>query len=503
MVMIQTDLRQLVEYAKVHLMLPAEDSEYTFNRLLLLLKLDDCGPDAPIPSVEGMTEPDAILLPIGDYAVSNGIIEEGEREAFCARVMDTVSLSPSQVRKAFEQKKNTEGIKGATDWFHQYCEKTDYVKRSAIARNLRWNARGEKSELVITVNLSKPEVDNKKSAAMLHKKASGYPSCAICRQNEGFSGHGTVRDTLRTIDLTLDGTPFFWQFSPYAYYYQHAIIINQEHTPMVINRAALRRLMDFVDQYPHYFIGSNAALPRIGGSLLVHDHYQGGLEQMPMHRATFRKILSAPESPVKVGILEWYNSVVRFESEDRDALLSLAGNLIDAWKNYSNEDLEILSKTEGESHNSCSPVVRRTETGYIIDVILRNNRVNEQYPDGIFHAHPEYHNIKKESIGLIEAMGLYILPARLDRQLFREAAAYLCGKPYDRNALAEDMKVHGDMIELLLSRHGNALSEQEASEAIRQRINEVCEEILKNTAVFSEEPEGASAFESFVMKNLF
>ncbi|MBP3300623.1 MAG: galactose-1-phosphate uridylyltransferase [Clostridia bacterium] len=495
--MIQTYLRQLVAYAKAYCMLPKADEYYTFNRLLLLLNLDDCGPEEPIPSVEGMTGPDAILAPIVEYALAEKIIAEGQEEAFSARLMDTVSLRPSQVAAAFEEKKAELGLKGATDWFHDYCEKTDYVKRSAIEKNLRWDAKGEKADLVITVNLSKPEVDNKKSAAMLHKKPAGYPSCVICRQNEGFTGHGTVRDTLRTIDVTLDGTPFFWQFSPYAYYYQHAIIINTEHTPMIVNTTALRRLMDFVDQYPHYFIGSNAALPRIGGSLLVHDHYQGGLEQMPMHRADYRTVLSAPDAKVKVGILEWYNSVVRFESDDRDAILATAASVIEAWKDYSNPALGILAETNGEKHNSCSPVVRRTETGYIIDLILRNNRTDETYPDGIFHAHPEYHNIKKESIGLIEAMGLYILPARLNRQLFRETAAFLCGAPYDGEALAEDMKIHRDTIELLLARHGNALTPEQAENAIRARINEVCEAILKNTAVFAEAEE--ESFRAFIL----
>ena len=495
--MIQTVLKQLIQYAKAYLMLHPSDEIYLFNRLLALLQLEDCGAEEPVPSVEGLTGPDEILAPILEYALANGVILEGQEEAFSARVMDTVSLRPSELQRIFEEKKSAEGLQAATDWFHDYCEKNDYVKKSAIAKNLRWEAHGEKADLVITVNLSKPEVDNKKSAAALKKKPSGYPSCVICRQNEGFSGHGTVRDTLRTIDVTLDGQPCFWQFSPYAYYYQHAIIINTEHTPMIVNATALRRLVDFVDQYPHYFIGSNAALPRIGGSLLVHDHYQGGLERMPMHWAGYRKVLSPEGATVKVGILEWYNSVVRFESADRDAIISAACRMIDAWKEYSAPDLGILAESDGEKHNSCSPVVRKTETGYVIDLILRNNRVDDQYPDGIFHAHPQYHNIKKESIGLIEAMGLYILPARLNRQLFGEVVSYLSGTPYDPEALAEDMKVHREMIDLLLARHGNGLTKEAAAEAVRQRINEVCEAILKNTAVFGDDEEGVSAMEAF------
>ncbi len=499
--MIQTHLKQLISYAKAYLMLSPRDEYYIFNRLLLLLGLEDCGNEEPVPSVEGMMGPDEILVPILEYALAEGIIDEGRTEAFSAQLMDTVSLRPSEIQRIFEEKKSV-SPKAATDWFHDYCEKNDYVKRSAIAKNLRWDGRGEKADLVITVNLSKPEFDNKKSAAALKQKPGGYPSCAICRQNEGFSGHGTVRDTLRTLDITLDGQPFFWQFSPYAYYDQHAIIINTEHTPMAVNAAAIRRLMNFVDIFPHYFIGSNAALPRIGGSLLVHDHYQGGLEPMPMHAAKDRTVLSQSDSPVKVSILEWFNSVVRLESSHRDAILSTACKLIDAWQNYTNTVLEILPESNGELHNSCSPVVRKTDTGYIIDIILRNNRTNEIYPDGIFHAHPEFHNIKKESIGLIEAMGRFILPARLNRQLFTEAVPYLCGKEFSPESLAEDMKIHGDMISLLLSRHGNNLSEEEAREAIRQRINEVCFEILRNTAVFSEDSAGASAFEAFVKETI-
>ncbi|MBO5248620.1 MAG: UDP-glucose--hexose-1-phosphate uridylyltransferase [Clostridia bacterium] len=499
--MIQTYLKQLIRYGEEYLMLPPRDRDYCFNRLLFLLGLDDCGPDAPIPSVEGMTGPDEVLSPILQYALEQGIIREEQIEAFSARLMDTVSLRPSEIQRIFDEKK-AESSKAATDWFHDYCEKNDYVKRSAIARNLRWDAVGEKASLIITVNLSKPEIDNKKSAAALKQKSSSYPSCAICRQNEGFSGHGTVRDTLRTIDVTLDGQPCFWQYSPYAYFKQHAIIINTEHTPMVVNAQALRRLVDFVDQYPHYFIGSNAALPRIGGSLLVHDHYQGGSERMPMHDAKARTVLSDADFPVKVSILEWFNSTVRLESSDRNAIVSVACKLIEAWRNYTNTVLEIWSESEGEHHNSCSPVVRKTKDGYVIDLILRNNRVSEQYPDGIFHAHPEYHNIKKESIGLIEAMGLFILPARLNRQLFSEIVPYLCGKEYRPEALAEDMQVHTDMISLLLSRYGNRLSEADAREAVRQRVNEVCFEILRNTAVFPETPVGAAAFEAFVRENV-
>ncbi len=499
--MIQTCLKQLVNYAKAYLMLSPRDEYYIFNRLLFLLGLDDRGVDEPVPSVEGMTGPDDILAPILEYALQEKIIDEGQGEAFAARLMDTVSLRPSELQKIFEEKYAI-SPQTATDWFHDYCEKNDYVKRSAIARNLRWEAVGEKSNLIITVNLSKPEVDNKKSAAALKQKPSGYPSCVICRQNEGFSGHGTVRDTLRTIDVTLDGQPCFWQYSPYAYFAEHAIIINTEHTPMIVNSTALRRLVDFVDQYPHYFIGSNAALPRIGGSLLVHDHYQGGTEKMPMHVAVDRTVISKPGATVKVSILEWFNSTVRLESKDRNAIISTACKLIEAWRNYTNTALGIYAESDGEKHNSCSPVVRKTETGYIVDLILRNNRVSEQYPDGIFHAHPEYHNIKKESIGLIEAMGLFILPARLNRQLFIEAVQYLCGKEYDPALLPDDMKIHADMISLLLSRHGNHLSEGEAKEVIRHRVNEVCFEILRNTAVFPDTTDGSVAFESFVKENL-
>ncbi len=501
MTMIHTYLKQLVNYAKKYLMLDLRDEYYIFNRLLFLLELDDCGADEPVPPVDGMTGPDDILSPILKYALEQGIINDSQTEAFAARLMDTVSLRPSELQKIFEEKYAV-SPKTATDWFHDYCEKNDYVKRSAIARNLRWEAVGEKANLIITVNLSKPEVDNKKSAAALKQKPSGYPSCVICRQNEGFSGHGTVRDTLRTIDITLDGQPCFWQYSPYAYFNEHAIIINTEHTPMIVNAAALRRLMDFVDQYPHYFVGSNAALPRIGGSLLVHDHYQGGFEKMPMHFAHDRTVISAPGDTVKVSILEWFNSSVRLESSDRNAIVSTACSLIEAWRNYTNTVLGIYAESEGEKHNSCSPIVYKTESGYVIDLILRNNQVSQEFPDGIFHAHPQYHNIKKESIGLIEAMGLFILPARLNRQLFTEAVQYLCGKEYAPETLSDDMKIHADMISLLLSRHGNRLSVDEAKEAIRQRINEVCFEILRNTAVFPEDAAGASAFESFVKENI-
>lgn len=495
---IYAQIENLLQYAQAHLLLDELDAIYVRNKLLTQLKLEDYVEyEVDIDAIEEMTCPDAVLNPIVNYAIANGIITEDEREEFGDKIMDIVSLRPSQIVDTFENLHARSVVK-AFDWLNDYGIKNDYIKATKIARNKHWEAKSTKGKIEITINLSKPEKNNKDTAKLLKTKASTYPSCMICRDNVGFAGHGVFRQTLRTVPLSLGGEEWFWQFSPYAYFNQHGIAINGEHTPMKVDPETVVKLLDFVDYAPMYFIGCNAALPIVGGSILTHDHFQGGAKQLPMHKAPdLIKFKSAEYPYVDTTIVDWYNSVIRLTSTNRKALAEYAGKIIEAWKDYSDESVGIIAN-DGAPHNAVTPIARKSADGkYIVELILRNNRTDETYPDGIYHVHPENQNIKSEAIGLIEAMGLFILPGRLDRQL-AEVEKYITREvKYSRASLADDMKIHADMIEKLMKENPKA-SVAEASLAIKEEVNRVCEDILDNTAVFKKDEKGFTAFEKFL-----
>ncbi|MEG1706501.1 MAG: galactose-1-phosphate uridylyltransferase, partial [Clostridia bacterium] len=379
---------------------------------------------------------------------------------------------------------------------YNYGVYSDYIKSTAIAKNIMWSADKTKGKLVITINLSKPEKSNKDTAKLLSNTTATYPKCAICPENIGYCGRGVVRQTLRAIPIILGREKWVWQFSPYAYFYQHGIAINCKHTPMKVDGNTIVKLLDFVEYAPQYFIGCNAALPIVGGSILTHDHFQGGAQLLPMHSASVLKWYTCIESKVNIGILDWYNSVIYLESADRKAVQTLATTIIDSWKNYSDESVGILAKTT-DVHNTLTPIVRKVDGVYRVYLILRNNRCDEAHPDGIFHAHKEYHNIKSEAIGLIEAMGMFILPARLSRQL-TEVSSALCGKVNVDN-LSEDMEIHRDMIMRLVNQYGVDNDEDKAKLIVKEEVERVCENILDNTSVFKKNIQGADAFNKFIL----
>ena len=492
-------IENLLQYAQSHLLLDDLDVIYTRNKIMKELKLEDYVQyETDVDAIDAMESPDAVLKPIVDYAVENGIIGEENREEFGDHIMDMVSFKPSEVVDMFDSLHATSPMK-AFDWLYDYSVKNDYVKLTKIAKNKHWEAKSTRGKLEITINLSKPEKNNKDTAKLLKTKSSTYPSCNICKENEGFAGHGTYRQNLRTVPLTLDGEDWFWQFSPYAYFNQHGIAINGEHTPMKVDPSTVRKLLDFVDYNPNYFIGCNAALPIVGGSILSHDHFQGGLKQLPMHKATaLKKYKSAQYPYVNISIVNWYNSVIRLESDSKKTIAEYAGKIIESWKVYSDESVGVIASEGGEQHNAVTPVARKVGDKYVVELILRNNRTSDEFPDGIFHVHPEYQNIKSESIGLIEAMGLFILPGRLDRQL-KEVAQYLTREvKYSRAALADDMKVHADMIERLMKQYPKNTA-KEAELNVKDEVNRVCECILGNTAVFKMDDEaGLAAFDKFM-----
>ena len=492
-------IENLLQYAQSHLLLDDLDVIYVRNKLMQSLKLEDYVQyETDVDAIEEMTCPDAVLNPIVDYAVENGIITEDGREEFADKIMDTVSLKPSEIVDMFESLHSTSPAK-AFDWLYDYSIKNDYVKQTKIAKNKHWEAKSTKGKIEITINLSRPEKNNKDTAKLLKQKNTSYPPCMICKENEGYAGHGVFRQTLRTIPLTLGGEEWFWQFSPYSYFNQHGIAINSEHTPMKVDTSTVQKLLDFVDYNPSYFIGCNAALPIVGGSILTHDHFQAGLKQLPMHKAPYLKRFKSAEYPyIDTGIVDWYNSVIRLESTNKKMLVEYAGKIISAWKAYSDESVGIIGADESGQHNAVTPIARKSNDGkYIVELILRNNCTSEQFPDGIYHVHPEYQNIKSESIGLIEAMGLFILPGRLDRQL-AEVQQYLTREvKYSREKLADDMKVHADMIEKLMKEKPKC-TPKEAELNVKDEVNRVCECILDNTAVFKKDEAGVAAFEKFL-----
>lgn len=496
---------KLLRYAKAFLHLDARDEIYFRNLLLREFKLDE-----PMENVIGLEYidtldvPDTIVSELEEYAVENGIIEKGTENLYSTYIMGLLSPLPSKVNQTFMEIKNTKGIEDACKYFYDLSVKNNYVQKTAIGRNLKWDYVDGDRCLEITINLSKPEKDNKEIAKLLTApKKSKYPACLLCKENEGFKGTLThpARENIRTISLNMGGEKWFVQYSPYAYYNEHMIAISENHAPMHIAGDTVAKILDFVDFFPNYMIGSNAALPIVGGSILNHEHFQGGGHLMPMHKAPVLKEYSSEKYPsVKVGVVDWYNSVIRLESDDRGAIKSFATDIIDAWLKHTDEKCYIFAETDGLPHNSLSPVARKTEKGYIIDMILRNNITNEEYPEGVFHAHPEYHNIKKEGIGLIEAMGLFILPGRLKKQLAM-IADILCGKEvYDYNALSDKdnyLYAHKDMIKALVEQ-GLSKDFESANLRVIDKVNDTCKNILNNTAVYKKDKNGVDGFERFL-----
>lgn len=479
----------LIAYAKKYLDLAERDETYVRNRVMDILGEYDYSSCAvsEIPEL-----PDSILQ--GIFACLDEENVEYDRATLGEKLMDAVMLKPSEFERKFDELYRVSPEK-ATSWANDYAVRSDYVKKSAIDKNIRWHAD---NGLEITINLSKPEKNNKDLQKQLTSVSTSYPKCTICRENEGYQKQGFSRRNMRTISLSLHGKAWFWQYSPYAYFNEHGIAIGVEHTPMVLNEETPELLFDFVEQYPHYFIGNNAPLPRVGGSILMHNHFQGGKETLPMQKVGYRTVLKSAKYPdVKIGVLDWYNTALRLEGEDRKAIAKLAIEIASAWESYENAELNILSHTGNERHNTASFIARKTENGYVLDMILRNNRVNDEYPDGIFHAHREYHHFKSESIGLIEAMGLFILPARLKRQL-AVVKKYLTGATtYQKGCLSDDMLIFQPMIERLIDENG-VLWGNEADGVIRKEIERSCQNILDNTAVFKTDERGQVALLNFL-----
>jgi UDPglucose--hexose-1-phosphate uridylyltransferase len=485
-------------YARHHLDLADDDLIYARNRLLEALGLDVYEP-SPIDeeTIKAMKVPDSLLEELRDYVLINKRLSPIEAERLAGSIIGRLTPLPSQINRRFWSlyEKNP---RQATDYLYDLQIKNDYIKKTFVDTNIHWVARYPDNFLEITINMSKPEKNNADIAKLVKAAATGYPKCVLCEDNLGYygrDGHAN-RSNIRTINLTLDGEDWFFQYSPYVYYDRHCIVIDKIHRPMEVSDRTIRKLLAFVEQFPHFFIGSNSDLPLVGGSILNHEHFQGGAHLMPMmHAKPGKEIKLKNADGVSCHILDWYNTAFIFESAHQDHLLAAIDRLITAWRIYDDASLDILSHTDVQ-HNTATILARYHEGRYLVYVILRNNRKSAAYPEGIFHAHPEYHHIKSEGIGLIEAGGIFILPARLKRQLHLIETGLKDNRTVDEIIKASpDLAIHRTMIERLKTHPGPDVKLQ-----ITQYVNDTCRAILDNTAVFKFDEAGRAGLTRFLAK---
>ncbi len=464
---------KLICYAKKNLNLDSRNEDYVRNSIFALFDLDSYKEHSNYEIND--TNPDNLLRELVDTAIELNLFDIYDAEYYLDQIMGLLSLMPKDIEDIFYSIYEKSSY-DATEWFYNYCVKNDYVKKSKLDKNPRFDSQG----LVITINKSKPEFRDPKKAQSGNSTKGGYPKCTICHENEGFKGRN--KKTLRTINLTLNNQSWFWQFSPYGYFYQHGIAVNYEHTPMHVDKDTFYRLMDFVDQFPHYFIGSNAALPRIGGSVLAHDHYQGGGEILPMHKAkALYTLYNRNYNDVFVEILDWPNTVVRVVSKNKDSIANISELIRAKWVDFEDKSLDIIAKDEDGIHSAVSPTIVKTDRGYEMSIIFRNNITSEKYPDGIFHAHPEFHVIKKESIGLIEAQGLFILPGRLEAELDKLENLIVNNLP-----LTDELKAFELVYNECKNLCNNCYDKENVHKAMQEELGSICNRILENTAVFKD-----------------
>lgn len=496
-------VEKLIHYAQMHLSLEEQDVLYTRNLLLFRLKVPAPykGP-INISEIKAMKTPDALLDQLRAEVKKHNITEEWRIEGLITDVMGLLTPTPTYVTEKF-RKIYKKDKRAATDYLFDVGVANNYIQKSKIDENIKWETSFDDKTLKITINLAKPEKDNKQVLEELkhageHKDE--YPSCPICKENVGFGGSFKIppRQNLRIIPIKLESENWFLQYSPYMYYDHHCICVFEEHLPMNISPRTFALLLSFVDQFPHFFMGSNSELPIVGGSILTHEHFQGGSPEMPMFDAGIKKHLKAKyDKKVDIGILDWFTSVVLIKSSSKKLILEYASKITEKWFNYSNPELDIIAYTGDERHNTVTPIVRKVKSNYYLYLILRNNRTNEQYPDGIFHAHPEYHNIKKEGIGLIEQMGTFILPARLKRQLGMIEKALATKTDFETLlAKSPDLKIHETLFRELESLESEKPIQYDKE--IRNYVSNVCREVLLNTAVFKDDEKGQTAFYDFL-----
>ena len=474
-----------------------EESEYLWavNTILDTLKLDSYTD----PGQEwGEIELAPVLEELLDDAYARGVLTENSvvyRDLFDTELMGRLTPRPSQVISKF-QALYREAPQKATDWYYELSQDTNYIRRDRIAKDMQWKTDTEYGQLDITINLSKPEKDPKAIAAARDLPASNYPRCQLCAENEGYAGrvNHPARQNHRIIPITINDSPWFLQYSPYVYYNEHCICLNSVHTPMKIDRACFGKLLDFVRQFPHYFVGSNADLPIVGGSILAHDHFQGGRYTFAMEKAPVETPFAFPGfEDVKAGIVKWPMSVVRLACQDSGRLVELADRILAAWRGYTDEAAAILAETEGVPHNTITPIARMRDGKYELDLVLRNNLSTEEHPLGLYHPHSELHHIKKENIGLIEVMGLAVLPARLKEELAAVADSLVSGSDLRASALTEK---HADWAERFQTKY--TITRENALDIVQRETGLVFAQVLEHAGVYKRSNEGREAFLRFL-----
>ena len=518
--MIQENILALTAYGLETGLITPADETYTINRLMELFEVDEIEdavfaeqnvmpPKGVLPTQSTSRSEsemcfapslEDILSEMMDYAYEQGIMKENSivyRDLFDTKIMGCLVARPSEIRAKFKDLYENESAQAATDYFYKLSCDSNYIRRDRIKKDQKWTADTEFGTLDVTINLSKPEKDPKAIAAAKNAKQSSYPKCQLCSTNEGYAGrvNHPARQNHRIIPLTINGSDWFFQYSPYVYYNEHCIVFNAEHTPMKIDRAAFAKLFDFVAQFPHYFVGSNADLPIVGGSILTHDHFQGGHYTFAMAKAEIEKEISFEGfADVKAGIVKWPMSVIRISGPDKERLIDLADKILLAWRGYTDEAAFVFAETDGEPHNTITPIARRCGDDFELDLVLRNNITTEEHPLGVYHPHANLHHIKKENIGLIEVMGLAVLPARLKDEMAELSDALVTGKDLRST---DTLKSHAEWAEGFASKY-DSITEENVMDIIRNEIGIVFKEVLMDAGVYKCTEEGRAAFQRFI-----
>lgn len=499
--MIQHDIRKLASYGLDTGLMEKEDTIYTVNRLLELFKIDELEEtDGEVNMI--VKELPEVLNRMMDYAYEKGIMEEDGivyRDLFDTKIMSMLVPRPSEVIGRFRELYK-ESPRKATDFYYKFSQDTDYIRRYRIEKDQKWIASTKYGDLDITINLSKPEKDPKAIAAAKNVKQSGYPKCLLCMENEGYAGrvNHPARQNHRVIPVTINGSDWGFQYSPYVYYNEHCIVFNSSHTPMQIDHHTFCKLFDFVKQFPHYFVGSNADLPIVGGSILSHDHFQGGNYEFAMAKAPIEKTFTVKGfEEIEAGIVKWPMSVIRISSRDSERLIELADVILKKWRGYTDEEAFIFAYTEEEPHNTITPIARKRNDKYELDLVLRNNVTTEEHPLGVYHPHEKLHHIKKENIGLIEVMGLAVLPARLKDEMDALADAILIKEDIRLNTL---LAKHADWVEEFLPKYETGMrdTKEKLMGILHKEIGDVFMQVLEDAGVYKRDQEGMEAFTRFI-----
>ena len=491
--MIDRSIKKLVCYGLEKELFTERDRIYVTNRILEILGLDEFDCDETFTDVNL----EETLKELLDFAVKKGIIEDSivYRDLFDTKLMGAMMPRPSEVTERFGELYK-DSPKTATDYFYKLSCDSDYIRRYRVERDVKWVTSTEYGDLDITINLSKPEKDPKAIAAAKNAPQAGYPKCMLCRECEGYAGRVNypARQNHRVIPVTINNTDWCFQYSPYVYYNEHCIVFNSKHTPMAINRDTFKKLLDFVKQFPHYFVGSNADLPIVGGSILSHDHFQGGNYTFAMAKAPVEYPLTFEGfDDVDAGILKWPMSVIRLSSPDPDRLIELADKILAAWRGYTDEAAFIFAKTDGEPHNTITPIARKNGERYELDLVLRNNITTPEHPLGVYHPHSELHHIKKENIGLIEVMGLAVLPSRLKNEIALLETAILENRDISND---ETLSKHAEWTKEIKAKYSD-INENNIGKIIKDEIGLVFAKVLEHAGVYKRTPEGIAAFKRF------